>query len=468
MMGTGSAVAGPSAPADIATLVTDLGGDSVVAGIWDARYNVSTQSGGVVCVDDARQTVSTGRYYFPAASAGAIDCGRCTAFDGLTQATWIMWLYRYPADGTVIAVSSNATTSPFRLSFVGSDLKLIPGDGSTLGAVLINGGASLNNGDYLKIAIRYDGTQAAGSRLDMYVDFGDGSSATHIGNNFDTLPASLPTSTTEHLQIGCYGGSGVVTNPLWGCVEEIRMWTGTVLSPAQINAETLSSSPASPNFRYTFDGSATNSGGTAGNDGTVDASIVSVGNHSGYGAPLGAYTPNGLPTYDSVNHKATFSATGSGNALTAGQVANAAEGGTSIVAAEPTVAGSPTMCSYFVGTSSGGELLTTYKNAGNINVWSGFAGPNIAGAALIRCLHSRRSGSGTPTTGIQDGTGAESTVSSASFTTSIPHLVRVGAGPAANPSDIVWHALIVLNGTVTGAQRSTINTWAAANHGATV
>ncbi len=86
-----------------------------------------------------------------------------------------------------------------------------------------------------------------------------------------------------------------------------------------------------------------------------------------------------------------------------------------------------------------------------------------------RIIHSRRDGaSSSRVCGLQDGTGAEATTT-ATFADVTPTVLLVGFGPQnTNPAALTFRALIVLDGTITGTQRTTINTWGAAHHGATV
>ena len=119
--------------------------------------------------------------------------------------------------------------------------------------------------------------------------------------------------------------------------------------------------------------------------------------------------------------------------------------------------------------ASSDEYLTTFENSGSMKIWSAANGPTVATAAGTRVIHSRHTGTGaSKTCGIQDGTGAEATTTSSSFSTTLPQAVIVGRGVSTNNADITLRALIILDGSISSTQRSAITTWAAANHGATV
>ncbi len=256
------------------------------------------------------------------------------------------------------------------------------------------------------------------------------------------------------------------------------MWTGTALNTTQLDAETLASAPATPNFRYTFASDATNTGSTSGNDGTPNNGVFLCGDNLDYGPPfVAAEADHAFPMTWNGSSEITVAALTSNrfwtgapgfSPLASGPVA----GGIAVVATEPTSAsGTPVQsCVYGIIGSGGDQFLTTYRSGSTIHCDGNAAGPNISNASAIRVLHSRRDGaSSSRVIGLQDGTGSEATTTSGSFTATEPTMIIFGGGPqSTNSSDPTFHALVVLDGTITSGQRSTINTWASTNHGATV
>ena len=470
MMVTASTGSGSGAPTDIATLVTALGGDSIVRGFYDARTFVRTNGTSAILVEDARNTSFGGRYYFPGGSGDGIDCGRCTSFDGATKATWIVWGIRHVQAGTYCSVSTNSATSPFIIYHPADFLRVLFGASSGFGEFTMSQ-AVVPLGSICKLMIVYDGTQAAGSRISAYFAVYDRATATWgsrtaLTKTTDSAPAALATTAAETIRLGAWGSGGTYSNPFTGCLDEVRMWAGTALTTAQLDAETLSSNPVAADFRYTFASDASNSGGISGNNGTVAGDVTLCSGDLTYGSPLGSITTT-RPTYDGST-AITFA--GSSTPMLCGTPGFTQDGGNALVATEPTVAGSPTVCSMFGGAgSSSNEYLTTFENSGSMKIWSATNGPTVVTAAGTRVIHSRHTGTGASTVcGIQDGTGAEATSTSSSFSTTLPQAVIVGRGVSANPADITFRALIILDGSISSTQRSDINTWAAANHGATV
>ena len=471
MLAGGGAGGGSVAPADIATLVTALGGDTVVRGFYDARAFVRTTGTSVILVEDARNTSFGGRYYFPGASTDGIDCGRCTSFDGATKATWIIWGIRHAQIGTYCSVSNNASTSPFIIYHPSNILRVLFGASSGIAEFTMSQ-AVVPLGSICKLMVVYDGTQAVGSRVTAYFAVydratGTWGSRTSLTKTSDTAPANMATTASETIRLGAWGSGGTYTNPFIGCLDEVRMWVGTAMTTAQLDAETLTTNAVAADFRYTFATDASNSGSVVGNNGTIAGNVRLCSGDLTYGSPLGAVAAS-FPTYDGSASFATSSS--AANGLSAGTPGFTQDGGNALVATEPTAAGSPTVCCMFGGAAaSSDEYLTTFKNSGSMKIWSAANGPTVVAAAGTRVIHSRHTGTGaSKTCGIQDGTGAEATTTSSSFSTTLPQIAKVAQGVSTNGADITFHALIILDGAITSTQRSDINTWAAAHHGATV
>ncbi len=470
MMMSGRPASTFGGPADIPTLVTGLGGDTVVRGMYDARTKVTVGPNGAVIVEDARQS-GGGRYAFPA--GGGIDCGRCTAFDGVTKATWIIWGSCYDSSvGSFCAVSNLDGNSPFLFDHFGSTIRLL----CSSGTATWDRPSAAPIGALFKYMIVYDGTQSGGSRCTGYYSVYDRSTATWsaratLNKTGDGVGSSMATTTSHLLKIGGYGSSaGTFNNIFHGFIDELRMWTGTALTTTQLDAEDLSSAPATPNLRYAFATDASNTGSTSGNNGSASGDATLVGGDLAYGPPL--ITNNLHPSWNGTD-AITFSASGglyAGSPNFTAVASGPVECGYAIVSTEPTNGGTPTMADLIGGARSGSdELITLYKSGSTMNVFSGSNGPSISSASLIRCLHARRAGtSSSRVAGLQDGTGSEQT-STATFSATVPDFFSVGInGGFGNASTMVWRAAILIDGNPSSGQRSTINTWAAANHGATV
>ncbi len=468
---------GSEIPRDIPILVSDLGGDAVVRGMYDARAKVHVDgSTKLILLEDSRQTVG-GRYAFTGDATHGIDCGRCTAFDAASKVTWMFWGSNYNL-GTFLSVSTNDGNSPFILYLPDGNLKVLFGNGGEVDFTW-----PFKNGAYGKVAVVYDGTQSLGSRFSGYYYTYDRStgtfgSRTALTKVADTVGASMATTTTQKLKVGGWGSGTAYNNPLLGYLDEVRMWVGTALNTTQIDAETLSSSPASPNFQYTFATNANNTGSTSGNDGTPTSEILLVGGNLAFGPPMLSHAAGNRAVYNGTTTITLDISIGSEYLVTGSPgytpIANGpCDGGATIVASEPITGGTPVIFSVFsvpTGSgSSGEEFLTTYVSGSTISSYGMAAGPSVSKASATRVLHARRAGvTASRTMGLQDGSGVEATAVSGAYTATAPDNIFIGSGPTANQADIVFRAFVVVDGTVTSTQRTTLNTWATTHHGATV
>src|SRR5678815_1299070 len=103
-------------------------------------------------------------------------------------------------------------------------------------------------------------------------------------------------------------------------MDEVRLWAGTALNTTQLDAEDLSTAPASPNFRYTFATDASNIGSTSGNNGTPTNGVFLCGDNLAYGPPLTAFeSDHAFPmTWDGVGAISITTIPGASNILWTG------------------------------------------------------------------------------------------------------------------------------------------------------
>lgn len=289
---------------DVGLLVSDLGGNASVQAFFDVRRNVRVGSGNVYLWEDARIPVdSTSGFYFSQYGDG-INHGLYPGLDGQSRASVVLWYQSFRNDSRTMVGQGDV----WRLMFDPSSTKI---------RLSMNTGAQLADfpaplpGVPTKISLVYDGSGATNAdRVKLYLSTYDRATGVWSADALQaltftgTFPATWPTSSAQQLAVGYHpveGWSNV------GVVDELRVWAGASLSAGQVGAETLAASPAAPNLRYTYaNGTATNSGSTAGYDGTIVGINVVASADNRFAAPLFAISDTTAPAWDATNKYIVF------------------------------------------------------------------------------------------------------------------------------------------------------------------
>ncbi|MDB4906354.1 MAG: Concanavalin A-like lectin/glucanase superfamily [Gemmatimonadetes bacterium] len=443
--------------------------DGNIAGVYWTR-NGPRLAGGVVSVwDDARCSTTQGRYSFPGTSTDGIDLGNYADINGATQVTIMAWVTptSLPSNQTVFARLNTDALANRQLQLYLSNTgvpRLAVGDGAANNIAV--GTTALVLGTSYKLTAVFDGTLAAANRAKLYLSTrqADGSWSADAAEGMTfvgTIPAALISPAALSAMIGIRAGAG---DAFVGFMTEVRVWNGTALSPAQVQAESLTANPVAASLRYTLDGNANNTGATAGFNGTATTGVVQCSDDLRWGPPLASSgTSRGL--WDANAKTITFDTVDDYMRAVGGTLSNlTGNHGWAFVGAAPTADGRR-----IVSLSNGSAAAGTFMDRNTVNIirMLGSTGgaattPYVAGT---RVIHGRFNTVG-PAQAVQDGASAEVSTGSSALTAGINTLTLSASMVPAAFGGLVAKGLLVYAADYTG-KAAIVNSWGA-QQGATL
>lgn len=225
-------------------------------------------------------------YQFPLVNNERIALGSVVGFDAATKVTTLVFLR---ADNNFAAQTIFSRWNDTALPGDVSDqwLHAISGGFFTWGTWGAGARAfgqsptALTAGQRIKSAFVFDGTLAGNAnRLKHFL-------STYLGGHLFSastqevlvfsgaaVPAALPTAAAINAMIG--NTVAGTNSPCGSIVTQVRVWLGTALTQAQLDAETELSSVVAPSLWYKLDGNAVNSGSLAGFNGVISSLIKSA------------------------------------------------------------------------------------------------------------------------------------------------------------------------------------------------
>lgn len=230
---------------------------------------------------------ATNSYSFPGLSDHEVALGSITSFNGAAKVSLIVWMtcIRTGAQQALFSRYDDLTGGTSRQFFFGftSDQKLltqISAGGSNL-STPTSTAARLTAGKTYKLALVYDGTQGtANNRVKMYYAERNDTTLAFPAVSVDAIDyfgTALATALTSPAAVQAkLGGTVNTDNSFGGFQHAVRLWVGTALSEAQINAETLDDSPVPATHEWPMNSSVqlNDTGSTGGFNGTPTFLVV--------------------------------------------------------------------------------------------------------------------------------------------------------------------------------------------------
>jgi hypothetical protein len=460
---------------DVGLLVTDIGGDAFVDAIYDGRFNVKAFASSPTVgrlQEDARVRVSglTNMTELACIAGIELSCDATALFNANTKATFMYWARLIPRNindaGIVWRGGANDNIAVRHSHGPAADdhdqqLRCYF-EAANYGEVVI----SKLVGAPFKVTWVYDGAGATNAdRLKCYIASYDratdtfGADVAQVVAFTGAIPASIAAST----------GTPGIGNGFWGAIDEIRLWAGTALSFAQVQAHTLAAVPTNPNIRYEFKGVGTNTGATAGNHCAPGADAVFTSGVYRYGA---LRTLNSV-AYDSAVGALTFN--GVDDNAVAGGPWRATDDLAVVVVGTITPTNADLRFVAEVYQKINVIALNISRSATPSALQTAFASVSpsvdVSAASGIRVFHGRRTREGgVVRTGARLGSGAEVSGTGAVAALS-PYYVVSGTRSHYYPdykSEYTERALLILAGAYLTAKQDIVNTWAQLRRGATL
>jgi hypothetical protein len=468
---------------DVALFIANTGGDTRWPAFYDSRRNVRHIANAIYTWDDARCTTAGGRivlnddYYLSQASA---------VFDSATKLTVIAW-YQGATNWMVAGPGTNGQFlfgASHRWDLyhradpadVNDRYSFIVGTGGTQGTGYFELAGTVARGTNIMIGWVYDGAGATNAdRLKAYYRLYDKSlgtwgvvvvpALTFVG----TVPAAMPVH-ADPFVMGVYTAGGYRCRAY---VDEARIWVGTALSQAQVELETLASTPAAAHMRWTFDGNLNNTGTLGGYTWGVIGSAPDryASDDIRWGDPLIAWSAS-KPVYDPVAFTITCDGTDDHlGGMGASYRRITGDCGVLAIGTQPSWPGTTEywwQLGHLINSNGLPASLATYiANATDLVAVAEAGGVLIytrdTGRRLVQ--YRRQRAGGNITVGVKKGSAAEATAVVAEAVDTIPGRLSVaGRADQVGASDTVMRAIAVRSGDYLPAVQDAAQDWSVARH----